>query len=192
MSAPFDALELELRRLPGIALASFSDRADTTVVQVFTVGDADVAELRRECERLCDAHVGGPYLLDIEGPRRAARVKLLQVRVSDEDGTPEVEVHLGFERTRVVGRSQATGPVAGAEATLDGLVRLGASIPFRVEAAATFDHTNGDGVMVVLGSAESGDRFGAAAGHGVEQAAARAALHALNRHLGSQELGPAG
>lgn len=188
MNGSLSPLELELRRLPGVALVGFTTGDDTTVVRLFTVGDVEMPALRAEADRLCAAHLDVPVVVDIEGPPRPARVKLLHVVVTDAEDDSEVEVHLAYQGVRTVGRAQSAGPVGGAQATLDALARLGAPVPFRIEAAATFDHAGGEGVMVVLGSAQCGDRFGAAMAHGLEQAAARAALHALNRYLASQPL----
>jgi hypothetical protein len=101
----------------------------------------------------------------------------------------EIEVHLGFEGTRTIGRARPAGdPYAAAEATFDALAKLGADVPFKVEAAAAFEHALGDGVMLVFSSPVEGERYGVAAAEMVEMAAVRATLHALNRHLLTQPL----
>ena len=46
----------------------------------------------------------------------------------------------------------------------------------------------GEGVMLVFDSPSAGERYGVASGDNVEQAAARATLHALNRYLAAQPL----
>ena len=61
-------------------------------------------------------------------------------------------------------------------------------MPFRVEAAALFEHQVGEGVMIVLGSDDESPRYGVAGGADAVHAGARATLHALNRYLSTQTL----
>lgn len=189
-----DLLEFELRRLPHVAFVGLHDRQDALLVQVFALGSPDADALRHQAERVCRTHLDRPFVVDIAGGTRAARIRLLavQVRKDDEDPGAEVEVHLGYEGVRTVGRAPGDDPTAAAAATFQALQALGAQVPFEVEAAALFEHVLGEGVMVVLGSEQSGPRYGVAAGTSVEQAAVRATLHALNRYLATQTLPIAG
>ncbi|HVM08607.1 MAG TPA: hypothetical protein VM345_09100 [Acidimicrobiales bacterium] len=185
-----DVLELELRRLPNVSYVGFLDRPDALVVQVLAVGAPDAGSVRTSAERLCRAHLDRPFHVDLAGGSRPTRVRILDVRTapSDDGEGDDVEVHLGYEGVRTIGRARAGDPQAAAKATFDALTRLGARVPFQVEAAALFEHTLGEGVMLVFASATAGDRYGVAAADSVELAAVRATLHALNRYLATQSL----
>ena len=184
-----DLLELELRRLPQVAFVAFHERADTLVVQVLALANPDPGALRTQAERACHAHLDRPFVVEIAGGTRPSRIRLLDVQLrQDRDDDVEVEVHLGYEGVHTVGRARGGDPTAAAAATFEALQRLGAKVPFQVEASALFEHVLGEGVMVVLGSEQSGQRYGVAAGASIEQAAVRATLHALNRYLATQTL----
>jgi hypothetical protein len=186
---PLDLLELELRRLPQVAFVGFQDRPDTLLVQVLALGNPDPTVLRSAAERACRAHLDRPFVVEIAGGTRPSRIRLLDVQLRrDVDDDVEVEVHLGYEGVHTVGRARGGDPTAAAVATFEALQRLGAKVPFQVEAAALFEHVLGEGVMLVLGSEHAGQRYGVAAGASVEQAAVRATLHALNRYLATQTL----
>lgn len=194
-----DLLELELRRLPHVAFVGFTDRSDTLVVQVLALANPDPGTLRNQAERACRAHLDRSFVVEIAGGTRPSRIRLLDVQLvapeAPTDGaaaagvaTVDVEVRLGYEGMCTVGRARGADPTAAAAATFEALEALGADVPFEVEAAALFEHVLGEGVMVVLGSQHSGQRYGVAAGASVEQAAVRATLHALNRYLATQTL----
>lgn len=183
-----DVLELELRRIPSVAFVGLSQRADVLVVQVLALANADPDTLRASAERVCRLHLDRPFAVELDGGSRPSRIRLLDVSLRDLGAEREVEVHLGFEGVRTVGRAKGTDPTAAASATFEALQRLGAKVPFRVEAAALFDHVLGEGVMLVFGSDSAGPRYGVAAAGSVEQAAVRATLHALNRFLSTQTL----
>lgn len=183
-----DLLELELRRLPNVAFVGFHERTDALVVQVLALASPDPGLLRIQAERACRAHLDGPFVVEIAGGTRPSRIRLLDVQLRTDRDDVEVEVHLGYEGVHTVGRARGGDPTAAAAATFQALQRLGAKVPFQVEAAALFEHVLGEGVMLVLGSEQSGQRYGVAAGASVEQAAVRATLHALNRYLSTQTL----
>lgn len=176
-----DTLELELRRLPGVAFVGVAERNASLVVQVVASGVTDVAGMRSRAEQLCRTHIDGPFVVEMPGSSRPARVRILDVQVDDE-----VAVHLAYDGQQTVGRGEAGHPDGAAHATFEALQRLGAHVPFSVEAAALFEHQLGEGVMVVLGSAVAGERYGVAAAKTIEHAAVRATLHALNRFLATQ------
>lgn len=180
-----DELELELRRLPNVVFVGIDEADGLTAVQVVAPTSSDAQALRTQAEQLCRYHVDGVFRVDVAGGTRPARVRLLDVQIRKE-GDEEVEVHLGYRGERTVGRGPAGDPSGAAAATFDALQRLGAQVPFALEAAALFEHELGDGVMVVLTSPVIGTRYGVAAGRSMEQAAARATLHALNRFLADQ------
>lgn len=186
---PLDRLELELRRLPNVSYVGFLDRQDALVVQLLVLGAPDPAAIRIAAERVCRAQLDRPFHLELAGGGRTTRVRILDVRrAASIDDPDDLEVHLGFEGVRTVGRARGGDPRAAAVATFDALERLGAKVPFHVEAAALFEHTLGEGVMLVLGSPSAGERYGVAAATSVELAAVRATLHALNRYLSTQTL----
>lgn len=180
-----DELELELRRLPDVLFVGLSDDGGLSTVQVVAPAAVDPHGLRLQAEQLCRYHLEGAFRVDVAGGSRPARVRLLDVQIRKE-GDEEVEVHLGYRGQRTVGRGPAGDPTGAAAATFEALQHLGARVPFSVEAAALFEHELGDGVMIVLSSPGVGTRYGVAAGMNVEQAAARATLHALNRFLAGQ------
>lgn len=185
-----DTLELELRRIPNVSYVGFLDRPDALVVQLLVLGAPDPGAVRVAAERLCRAHLDRPFHVELAGGSRPTRVRILDVRTAttDDEELEDLEVHLGYEGVRTIGRARAGDPQAAALATFDALERLGAKVPFHVEAAALFEHTLGEGVMLVLGSPSAGERYGVAAAHSVELAAVRATLHALNRYLSTQTL----
>ncbi len=190
---PLDLLELELRRLPDVAYVGFHERHDAVVVQVMALASPDPGTLRFQAERTCHAHLDRPFVVEMAGGTRPSRIRLLEVHVNG--GRPgaapqdaEVEVHLGYDGMHTVGRASGQDPTAAAAATFEALQALGAQVPFRIEAAALFEHVLGEGVMLVLASDHAGQRYGVAAGATVEQASVRATLHALNRYLATQTL----
>lgn len=178
-------LESALRRLPDVVYVGFSELESSVTVQVLAAAGADVDTLRKEVVQLCEAHLGIPFVIDLGDEKRPARVRLLQVEVTEGN---EVVVQLGYGGICQSGRVAGSDPSAAVEATFAALSNLGAPVPFRVEAAATFEHAVGEGVMVVLGSEADGPRFGVASGRDPVQAGARAALHALNRYLATRAL----
>lgn len=181
-----ELVESALRRLPDVLYVDFSEHAGTLVVQVLPLEGSDVGALRRRVVRLCDARLGVPHVVDVGDAERPARVRLLGVEQSGAGDDGEVVVHLAYGEQCQSGTSSGSGPPAAAEATFAALSKLGAPVPFRIEAAATFEHDRAEGVMVVLGSDGDGARFGVAAGRDPVQAGARATLHALNRDLATQ------
>ena len=186
----FDTLELELRRLPGVLGVGYSDEGDTVVVHVLAeVPSAGPTELRRQVSQRARVHLDKPLVIELEdlagkGPvRRPTRVRLEGVRV---DGfSQELDVHLGLGARRVVGRGHAGSPADAAAATLDALAELGATLPFRIDAAtAALRHSPDHAVVVVLEpDSRSSKLYGVARAPSMEEAAARATLHALNRYL---------
>ena len=190
MNEALDILELELRRLPGVVGVGYSDEGDTVVLHVLAdVPDAGPSELRRQVSQRARAHLDKPLVIELEdlddqpATRRPVRVRLEGVRV---DGfSLELDVHLGLGARRVIGRGRAGSPADAAAATLDALAELGAALPFRIDAAtAALRHSPDHAVVVVLEpDARSPKLYGVARAPSMEEAAARATLHALNRYL---------
>jgi hypothetical protein len=179
-----DLLELELRKLPGVAFVGFGTRDDTLVVHLMSLGVEDVTALRARAAEVCRHHVDQPLVVEVAGGTRPGRVRVIGVRAAEGEAGGDLEVELAFAGRQAVGRAEKVGPAAAAEATFEALEALGIKAPFRVEATALFEYDGGEGVMVVLGStSQPGERYGVAAAPNAEEAAVRATLHALNRYL---------
>jgi hypothetical protein len=122
---------------------------------------------------------------------QGSRVTLLSASFDAARGTSEVSLALGDRRG--TGRAPA-GPLAGgAQATLNALSALSIDVPFYLVSAEHAHGVPGEPVVVVLApkreTAGTGDatgvaeRLGVAAGVADVEAASRATLGALNRHL---------
>lgn len=121
--------------------------------------------------------------------REATRCRLLAVLAFPE--TDELEVHLVFDGRRTIGRAPASrGAEGSAAATLDAVRDLGTGLNARLKWARTLDPTNdGDMRQTVAVALEGVDarspfHYGLSSGTSVIDAASRATLDALNRHLG--------
>lgn len=186
-----DALELELRRIPGVLGVGFTDEGESVVVHVLSdVAPAAAPELRRQVSLWVRANLDRPVVIEVEdvepptvAPSRG-RVRLEAVRV---DGfSQSLDVHMLFGTRRAVGRAEAGSAREAAAATLEALDRLGANLPFRIDAATAALRNGPDhAVVVVLEPATAGGHklYGVARAPSMEEAAARATLHALNRYL---------
>jgi hypothetical protein len=216
-----DDLELELRKLPGVRAAGFTERDDLLVVQVQVTGGSPSPLLSQQAARIAFRHADKPVALEvvrwrtIEAPAgapavsetplpppsppavgdepvaphpprgdRVARVRLLAVLTFPD--TDELEVHLTYEGRRVIGRAAASTGVSGAVgATLEGLrnfaPELGADLLWAEELAG---HEAAHASVVACALQAGGAAvLGIAAGGSRIEAAARSALHALNRTL---------
>ncbi len=60
-----DDLELELRKLPGVRAAGFSERDDMLIVQVQVSGDEPTATLSQQAARIAYRHADKPVALEI-------------------------------------------------------------------------------------------------------------------------------
>jgi hypothetical protein len=186
--------ELELRRLPGVAGVGFSERDGMTVVHLLAPDTDRVEEIRRRAGQLGKRHVEGPVTIELDdgdgpvAPSAESRVRLLAVRRDRESG--ETEVHLAFGASRTVGRGPGDALKGAAEAAVEGLTKLGADIPYRIGEVVAIGQAGVQTVLVEMAPLRPGldVRHGAADGPSIEEAAARATLHALNRWLA----GPAG
>lgn len=195
LSTLLDDLELELRRLPGVVGVGFSQEDGVVIVHVQALVPEGLAALRRQIVQRARAFVDRTLVIDLQEVRRSekdserGRVKLAGVRV--QEFTQEMEVHLVHRGVHTVGRGTAGSAEEAVDATLQALLDLGADLPFhKVEAASA--PVNGDdyqAVIVILEpeDANRGTRYGVAKGDTMEEAAARATLHALNRYLSRGE-----
>jgi hypothetical protein len=146
----FDELEFELRKLPGVRAAGFTEADDMIVVQVQVAGESPGSALSQQAARIAYRHADRPVALEIVrwrtpsvapapqpavaappvtealpapapgAPSRPPRVRLLAVLTFPD--ADELEVHLTFEGRRVIGRADASSAVTGAvEATIEAL-----------------------------------------------------------------------
>jgi hypothetical protein len=216
-----DDLELELRKLPGVRSAGFTERDGLLVVQVQVSGAAPAPALSHQAARIAYRYADKPVALEVvrwrtvEVPAaapavvdapppppvappvptengaatgvtivRPSRVRLLAVLTFPD--TDELEVHLTYEGRRVIGRAAASTGVGGAVgATLESLrnftADLGADLIWAEELAG-HEAVHASVVACALQVGES-TALGIAAGGSRIEAAARSALHALNRAL---------
>lgn len=142
------------------------------------------------------AEEGGPFAISASGPGgnptslgESTRVSLLSAAFDAQRGVSEVALALG--PARGTGRAPA-GPLAGgAQATLNALSALALDIPFYLVSAERAHGVPGEPVVVVLAPKRTGtaavagavERLGVATGAEDIEAASRATLGALNRHL---------
>jgi hypothetical protein len=115
-----------------------------------------------------------------------ARARLLAVLAFPD--TDELEVHLVLEGKRTIGRAMVSKGIEGTvQATIDAVRDLGAEIHPRVRWARAVDDADDDQVVVAVALDDVDDRtasqYGLASGTSLIDAAARATLDALNRHL---------
>lgn len=191
ISTRLDDLELELRRLPGVVGVGFSQEDGVVIVHVQANVPHGLAALRRQIVQRARAFVDRTLVIDLQevsaGTAAAdrGRVKLVGVRV--QEFTQEMEVHLAHRGVHTVGRASAGSPEDAVDATLQALTDLGADLPFqKIEAAsASVEGAHHQAVIVILEPEDDarGTRYGVAKGDTMEEAAARATLHALNRYL---------
>jgi hypothetical protein len=214
-----DDLELELRKLPGVRAAGFTERDDLLVVQVQVAGANPSPSLSQQAARIAYRHADKPIALevvrwrtvevpaapvvpDLPAPTapavvdagrpsdgeavtpRGARVRLLAVLTFPD--TDELEVHLTYEGRRVIGRAAASTGVSGAvAATLEGLHNFAPDLAADLlwaEELAGHEAAHASVVACAL-QADGHAVLGIAAGGSRIEAAARSALHALNRTL---------
>ena len=209
-----DDLELELRKLPGVRAAGFTERDDMLLVQVQVAGDEPTGTLSQQAARIAYRHADKPVALEIVRWRTAAapsapnvaaavptpapaaapaeetteevhqRVRLLAVLTFPD--TDELEVHLTFGGRRIIGRSTASAGITGAvTATLEGLGNFDPDLGGTVGWVTELTDETVEGAYVIACSIilDAGVRMGIASGGSRIEAAARAALHALNRAL---------
>lgn len=194
MTADLSAFELELRRVSGVVGVGFSDRAGVTVVHLLAPEAERADDIRRRASQLGKTYVDGVVSIEVDdgnGPiplGAESRVQLLSVGRDRE--TSETEVHIALGQVRTVGRGPGDILKGAAEAVVEGLVKLGAKVPYRVGEVVAIGQGGVQTVLVEMQPRQPGMDVlhGAADGKSNEEAAARATLHALNRWLA----GPSG
>jgi hypothetical protein len=184
MSSPYDALELELRLIPGVRVVTFGERNDVYLVQVGVGEDADEHELRQRATAVAAAHLDQPHVVEVIGEwgREGERVRMLAVLVLPD---LEVEVHLAKGGRRTIGRRRSGDEVSAAVGSvLDALEALGLDVPFKPGWSGPLPDPSGQAIAVSLEATDGTSvRWGTAVGPSAAEAAVRATLDALNRHL---------
>lgn len=181
-------LEFKLRRLPGVAAVGFENGGEDDIVVHVLLEEHQAAQphdVRRQVAHAVREHFERPAVVEVgvlpeAGQMRPARVQVLAVRA--DQSRLGIEIHLAHRGRRTVGRAPTVSPRSAAAATIEALTRLGASVPFRVD---TIQSGTDGGPVVVMASGERAEwrHYGIAYGRTPEDAACRAALHALNRYL---------
>jgi len=205
-----DELELELRKLPGICWVAFSELGDRLLVQLHAM-DAhnDLAlEASQIATRHCDVPVAvdvvrwmtpaGTERTDVENDTRHSngssagdavgvrKPPFELLRVLTLIDTDEVEVHLGDGRTRTVGRAPvARGLLGAVEATLEALREFPVDLKVEAEWARAIEMTSAVRPIVAVAFVPPGgdEYYGLSRADTEMEAAARATLEALDRHL---------
>jgi hypothetical protein len=124
---------------------------------------------------------------DVEAAGEPSRARLLAVLAFPD--TDELEVHLVLEGQRTIGRAPVSKGIEGAvQATIDAVHDLGTEIHAHIDWARPLEDAGDDEQVVVAVALDGIDsrsplRYGLAAGTSLIDAAARATLDALNRHL---------
>jgi hypothetical protein len=184
VSSPYDALELELRLIPGVRVVGFGERNDVVLVQVGVSENADEHELRQRATAVAAAHLDQPHVVEVVGEwgREGERVRMLAVLVLPD---LEVEVHLAKGGRRTIGRRRSGDEVSAAVGSvLDALEALGLDVPFKPGWSGSLPDLSGQAIAVSLEATDGTSiRWGVAVGPSPAEAAVRATLDALNRHL---------
>ena len=184
-----EALELELRQLPGVLFVSFSEDEGTTHIEIVATPLSEHGRVRDEAARAAVNHLDGPAEIrvlappaDQAAPLLSDRVGLLVVPPGDGDAAFEVQLSRGGQR--YASRAMAGDTQAVGRAVLEALRGLGANASFDVVGFHALPSDWGAGLLAVLRDTRTGElRRGVANGHTPADAAARAVLHALNRSL---------
>lgn len=184
-----EALELELRQLPGVSFVSFSEEEGNTVIELVVAPGTEQARVRDEAARCAINHLEGPAKVKVLFPPRQAevapgsgRVKLVLVLPSDGGASIEVQLERGAQQ--FASRALAGDTASVGRAVLEALRGMGAHAPYDLVGFHALPPDWGAGLLAVLRHTSTGElRRGVASGRAPADAAARAVLDALNRLL---------
>ncbi len=177
-SPPLDALELEIRRLPGVVAVGW--HRGESMRACLSVGGLGLSALRSRAVQLARGHVDEPLsveLSDVEGVfavSPADSVRIIDILVAGG----EVEVRLGAGHLFGVGRA-GTGPEGAALATIRALddLGVGASIELKIASAVVLPLDLGLAVVVsVVDRHDGSEHRSIAYAASVEESAAKAIL----------------
>ena len=179
-SPPLDALELEMRRLPGVVGVGW--RRGEVFEARLAVGGFGLSALRTKAVQLARGHMDEPLaieLSDVEGvfpSIDADAVRLIDVLIAGG----EVEVRVGVRN--VVGSGRAgTGPEGAALATVRALDEIGIapSIQLKIASTVVLPFDLGLAVVVVVTKSVNGAEYQSVSyAASVEESAAKAVLQA--------------
>ncbi|HXW80983.1 MAG TPA: hypothetical protein VEJ84_15880, partial [Acidimicrobiales bacterium] len=101
-----DALELELRQIPGVSFVSFAEEEGASFIELVVAVGTEHAKVRDEAARCVVNYLEAPAEIRIFGPpaeqapaaHRGARVRLLLVLPSDGGAAIEVQLSRGAQR----------------------------------------------------------------------------------------------
>jgi hypothetical protein len=185
-----EALELELRQLPGVRFVSFADEQGAVSIELVVSPGTEHRRVHEEATRCVVNNLDGPAEIRVYNPPNdeppaptpGARVRLVLVLPSD--GGPAIEVQLSRGSQRYASRAVAGDTIAVGRAVLEALQGLGVDVPFDVVGLHALPSDWGAGLVAVLKDTTTGElRRGVASGRAPADAAARAVLDALNRSL---------
>jgi len=183
-----DALELELRQLPGVSFVSFSEDEGTTFIELVVSPGTEQAKVRDEAARSAVNHLEGPAEIRVVNPPweqlspRGERVRLVLVLPSD--GGASIEVQLARGPQHYASRALAGDTTSVGRAVIEALRGVGAHAPFDVVGFHALPSDWGAGLLAVLRDTTTGElRRGVASGRAPADAAARAVLDAVNRSI---------
>lgn len=185
-----DALELELRQLPGVSFVSFSDDDGPGYIELVVVPGTEHVRVREDAARCVVNHVEAPTEIRVYSPPpdqpgmpgRPGRVRLVLVLPSDGGAAIEVQLSQGLHRHST--RALAGDTTAVGRAVLEALKGLGAHVPYEILGFHALPSDWGAGILALLRNTATGElRRGVATGRAPADAAARAVLDAVNRSL---------
>lgn len=189
-----DALELELRRLPGVLAVGFAEARGITIVELQAGPEADDG-LARDATLLACERLGQPIAVEIvrwgDGPPRPGEARLRVLDVTTDPAAGELAVHLARDDERAIGRaSTAHGLLAVVEATVYAVRTFLPDLKYLPGWARTVETTPDRRFLVVASVTDPEARShlrGTAEGQTPIEAGVRATLAALNRTI-SREL----
>lgn len=185
-----DALELELRQIPGVSFVSFADEDGASSIELVVTVGTEHARVHDEAARCAVNYLEAPAEIRVFGPppeqapmtSRGARVRMTLVLPSD--GGAAIEVQLARGSQRYATKAVAGDTAAVGRAVLEALRGLGAQAQFDLVGFHALPSDWGAGLLAVLRDTTTGElRRGVASGRAPADAAARAVLDALNRSL---------
>jgi len=184
-----DALELELRQLPGVMFVSFSEDEGTTFIELLVSPRSEHTRVRDEAALAAVNHLEGPAEIRVLDPPEEPATRPQGERVGlsvvlPGEGEAAIEVELSRGGRRFASRALAGDTVSVGRAVVEALRGLGAIVTFDVVGFHALPSDWGAGLLAVLKDTRTGElRRGVANGRTPADAAARAVLHALNRSI---------
>ena len=174
-----DALELELRQLPGVWFVSFTEDEGTTFIELAVRPGTEQAKVRDEAARSAVNHLDGPAEIRVFQPPREQLLSPLP-----SDGGASIEVQLARGPQHYASRALAGDTTSVGRAVIEALRGVGAHAPFDVVGFHALPSDWGAGLLAVLRDTTTGElRRGVASGRAPADAAARAVLDAVNRSI---------